>query len=121
MALYLAEGAAGLPVFNPLGLGGIPQLLGPTGGYLLAYPFMAWVAGWIMERGSKTFLRAIAAGVLAEAVLFAGGLSWLYLGTHSLAKAAQFGLYWFLFAEGMKIAAAASLATGWRLLRPDRA
>src|SRR5260370_5435481 len=53
LALYLAEGAAGMPVFNPLGLGGIAQLLGPTGGFLLAYPLVAAVARHIMgfDRG----------------------------------------------------------------------
>src|SRR6476661_7378323 len=43
LALYLAEGAFGMPVFNPLGLGGMAQLLGPTGGYLLAYPLVAFL------------------------------------------------------------------------------
>src|SRR5689334_24202307 len=38
LALYLAEGAAGLPVFNPGGLGGLAQLHGPTGGFLMIYP-----------------------------------------------------------------------------------
>src|SRR5437868_10895050 len=51
LALYLAEGAAGLPVFNPTGPGGIAQLLGPTGGFLMVYPLVAGLAGWIMEHG----------------------------------------------------------------------
>src|SRR5215468_6134616 len=63
LALYLAEGLMGLPVFNPAGPGGIAQLLGPTGGYLLAYPFVAGIAGWLFERGRKTFARAAAAGI----------------------------------------------------------
>ena len=45
MALYLAAGAAGLPVFTPIGAPGIARFFGPTGGYLLAYPAAAWVAG----------------------------------------------------------------------------
>ena len=45
MLLYLAEGASGMPVFSPHGLGGVAQLLGPTGGFLLAYPVVAAVAG----------------------------------------------------------------------------
>src|SRR5437899_199567 len=45
MMLYLIEGAAGLPVFSPAGLGGVAQLLGPTGGFLFAYPAAAYVAG----------------------------------------------------------------------------
>src|SRR6266566_8585266 len=51
LALYLAEGAAGLPVFNPTGPGGIAQLLGPTGGFLMVYPLVAGLAGFLIERG----------------------------------------------------------------------
>ena len=79
LALYLLEGAAGLPVFNPLGPGGIAQLAGLTGGFLMAYPFVAFVAGWIAERGDGSFLRAAFAGFAAEVLLFAGGLSWLFV------------------------------------------
>src|SRR6185369_13647573 len=60
--LYLAAGATGAPVFNPAGPGGVLQLFGVTGGFLLAYPFMAGLAGWIMERGRPTFARAALAG-----------------------------------------------------------
>ena len=113
LALYLAEGAAGLPVFSP-GPGGILQLLGPTGGFLLAYPFVAFLAGYVFERGAKSFVRAAAAGLLAESLLFAGGLTGLYLYTHSLAKAAYFGLYWFIAAETIKVMVAAVVATRFR-------
>jgi hypothetical protein len=47
LVLYLAEGAAGLPVFSPTGPGGLVQLFGFTGGYLLAYPFAAALAGYV--------------------------------------------------------------------------
>jgi biotin transport system substrate-specific component len=113
LALYLMEGAVGLPVFNPTGPGGLAQLLGPTGGFLMVYPFVAFLAGYIFERGAKTFLRAATAGLLAEILLFGGGLTWLYVFTHSLAKAAYFGLYWFLAAEVIKILLAAGVATRW--------
>lgn len=113
LILYLVEGMVGLPVFNA-GPGGIAQLLGLTGGFLLVYPFVAFVAGYIFERGAKSFLRAATAGLLAEILLFAGGLSWLYLFTHSLAKAAYLGLYWFLAAEVIKILFAAAIAIRWR-------
>jgi len=114
LALYLLEGAVGLPVFNPNGAGGLAQLFGVTGGFLLVYPFVAFLAGYIFERGRKTFARATIAGLLAETLLFAGGLSWLYGFTHSLAKAAYWGLYWFLAAEVMKVMFAAAIATRWR-------
>jgi len=114
LALYLAEGAVGLPVFNPTGPGGIAQLLGPTGGFLMVYPFVAFLAGYIFEGGTKSFLRAAIAGFLAEILLFAGGLTWLYIFTHSLAKAAYLGLYWFLAAEVIKVMLAAGIANRWR-------
>lgn len=114
LALYLIEGAAGLPVFNPSGPGGIAQLLGPTGGFLMVYPLVAFVAGFLFERGAKTFLRAAMAGLVAEILLFAGGLTWLYVFTHSLAKAAYLGLYFFVAAEVMKVMFAAAIAVRWR-------
>jgi biotin transport system substrate-specific component len=116
--LYLAEGLMGMPVFSPTGPGGVAQLLGPTGGFLLAYPFVAGIAGWVFERKSeakkKSFARAVLACTLAEIYLFAGGLSWLAILTHSFAQAIRFGLYWFVFAEVIKIMSAAALASGWQ-------
>lgn len=123
MALYLSEGLVGLPVFSPTGPGGLAQLLGPTGGFLIAYPLVAGIAGWIFETNflgsklgaaKKSFPRAAAACVLAEICLFVCGLSWLAILTHSLATAIRFGLYWFVFAEILKIMSAAALATGWQ-------
>jgi biotin transport system substrate-specific component len=116
LLLYLVEGMSGLPVFNPTGPGGIAQLFGVTGGFLLAYPLVAFVAGYLFERGSKTFARAAVAGIVAEAVLFAGGLSWLYVFTNSLAKAVFLGLYWFVAAEVIKVMIAAVVASRWRRL-----
>ncbi len=121
LVLYLAEGAVGMPVFNPMGLGGIAQILGVTGGYLLVYPFVAALAGFIFEQGKKSFVRAAMAGLLAEILLFAGGLSWLYFLTHSLAKAAYFGLYWFVAAEVMKMMLAAAIATRLRSVHATNA
>jgi len=117
LALYLAEGLAGMPVFSPTGPGGLAQLLGPTGGYLIAYPFVAAVAGWMMERGPRTFFRAATAGLLAEILLFVSGISWLVVFTHSFAQALRFGFYWFVFAEIIKVMLASGIATGWRRMR----
>jgi len=111
LVVYLVEGMSGLPVFNPTGPGGVAQLFGVTGGFLLVYPLVAFVVGYVFERGSKTFVRAAVAGIAAEAVLFAGGLTWLYAFTHSLAKAAYFGLYWFIAAEIIKVMIAAAVAS----------
>jgi biotin transport system substrate-specific component len=121
LVVYLAEGLLGMPVFSPAGPGGIAQLLGPTGGFLLAYPFVAGIAGWVFEetilaKGKKNFAGAAAACVLAEIYLFASGLSWLAILTHSIAQAIRFGLYWFVFAEVIKIVSAAALASDWQRL-----
>jgi biotin transport system substrate-specific component len=117
LALYLAEGAAGLPVFNPAGPGGVAQLMGATGGFLMAYPFVALVTGWIYERTPRRFAWAALAGIAGEVVLFAGGLGWLFILTHSLAQALRWGLYWFVFAEVIKIMLASGAASGWNKLK----
>lgn len=114
LALYLAEGAAGLPVFSPVGAPGILRFLGPTAGYLIAYPFVAALAGYLFERGRATFARAALAAIAAEVLLFACGLAWLLVLTHSLQKAFIFGLYWFIFGEVMKVMLAAAAASAWR-------
>jgi biotin transport system substrate-specific component len=123
LALYVAEGLVGMPVFSPTGPGGLAQLLGPTGGFLLSYPLVAGIAGWIFETNflrsklgaaKKSFARAAAACFLAEICLFVCGLSWLAILTHSFATALRFGFYWFVFAEILKIMSAAALASGWQ-------
>ena len=118
LALYLAEGAAGMPVFSPALSGGLAQLLGPTGGYLIAYPFVAALTGYIFERRIPTFARAAWAAIAGEILLFTCGIAQLYIITHSLAKTISFGLYWFVFAEVMKVMFAAGAARGWQGLFP---
>jgi len=119
LSLYLIEGACGLPVFSPAILGsGITHILGPTGGFLMAYPLVALVAGWIYKRKSEhsshRFAWAVLSSVAAELVLFAGGLSWLAVLTHSVSLAIRYGLYWFFFAEVIKVMMAAAIAARWR-------
>jgi biotin transport system substrate-specific component len=118
LSLYLIEGACGMPVFSPAILGsGITHLFGPTGGFLMAYPLVAFVAGWIYEHSSRHFAWAALASVAAEIVLFAGGLSWLAVLTHSVSLALKFGLYWFVFAEVIKVLMAAGVAARWHQQR----
>jgi len=119
LSLYLGEGAFGLPVFRPsIRGGGVAQILGPTGGFLMAYPLVAFVAGWIFERNSehnsRRFGWAALSALAAELVLFAGGLSWLAVLTHSVSLAVKLGLYWFVFAEVIKVLMAAAVAARWR-------
>src|SRR3984957_6568660 len=82
LALYLMEGAVGLPVFSPHGPGGIAQLLGPTGGYLLSYPFAAAMASVLFRRLRRSFLAALAASGLASLLILAAGATWLGLLSH---------------------------------------
>ena len=70
-ALYLAWGAMGLPVFASSGPGSIAQMLGPTGGYLWAYPVIAFLAGWIAERGKPELCAQPVGADRGEIVLFA--------------------------------------------------
>lgn len=113
LLLYLAEGAMGLPVFSG-GAAGVAHLMGPTGGYLIAYPFAAFLAGWIAERGNRNFVRLAVAAVTAEIVVFAGGVGWLALLTHGTTEAMRFALYPFVFAEVAKVMVAAGAMDRWK-------
>src|SRR5271163_1871685 len=83
LALYLMEGAIGLPVFSPHGPGGMAQLLGPTGGYLLSYPFAAATASFLYRHGQRRFPAAIAAAGLASILILATGAAWLGILSHA--------------------------------------
>lgn len=120
LALYLVEGAMGLPVFSPTGAPGLLHLIGPTGGYLIAYPLVAGLTGYIFECGKQSFARAAFAAIAGEIILFVTGISWLYVITGSFAQAISFGLYWFVFAEIMKVLIAAGAVRGWRGIFPRK-
>lgn len=109
MVIYLVAGAAGLPVFAPMGPPGIARLLSPTGGYLLAYPLAAAVAGWLGAGRSLFASRALAAmaGIL---VLYLGGISQLVLLTGNLATAAGLGILPFVAADAVKALVAAAVS-----------
>ncbi len=117
MVLYLVLGAAGLPVFAPMGAPGVMRLVGPTGGYLLAYPVAAFVAGLLVLRlrGFMGRTLSAAAGVL---VLYVGGLAQLALLTGSLTRAALLGVLPFAAADAVKSLVAAAVT---RSPAPDRA
>jgi biotin transport system substrate-specific component len=109
MLLYLAAGAAGLPVFAPMGAPGIARLLGPTGGYLLAYPVAAAVAGWL-GAGRPAFVTRTLAAVAGIAVIYLGGLAQLAILSGSLASAALLGALPFAAADVVKAFAAAAVS-----------
>jgi len=109
MVLYLAAGATGLPVFAPIGPPGLARLLSPTGGYLLAYPLAAAVAGWL-GAGREQFGARLIAAIAGILVLYAGGLAQLAIITGSLASAAVIGVLPFVAADLVKAIVAASLS-----------
>src|SRR5207245_5783788 len=92
LLLYLALGAAGLPVFTPFGVPGLGRLLGPTGGYLLAYPLAAFavgrIAGDAARRGGGQHVVGALAGL---ALIHLGGPAPLRLTTGNLPSAVQLG------------------------------
>lgn len=118
MLLYLAEGASGLPVFSPHGLGGIAQLFGPTGGFLLSYPFAAALSGWIVRKAPTRLSRFTAAAIactLATLVIFAFGAGWLaYLRPAPPTVIFYLAIAPFLPGEIVKIAAAAGIYSALR-------
>ena len=112
MAIYLAMGAAGLPVFSPVpGLPvGIARFMGPTGGYLIAYPVAAWVAGALAGRQSTYFRRFLAA-CAGIAVIFVGGIAQLTIINQSLSRAIDLGITPFVPLDAVKALIAAGIAT----------
>ena len=116
MVLYLGLGAAGLPVFQPIGAPGLARLLGPTGGYLLAYPVAAAVAGWL-GAGRESFASRALAAMAGILVLYVGGIAQLAVLTGSLATAALVGALPFVAADAVKALVAAAIAGRFRLTR----
>jgi biotin transport system substrate-specific component len=116
---YLIEGAVGLPFFAGGG-GGIVRFLGPTGGYLVAFPAAAFITGAFAEHGwDKRYETAIAAMAIGSTIIFLGGWAWYAVLTNTPPVAAfKLAVLPFLLGDVMKIAlAAAVLPTGWALLK----
>ncbi len=111
---YLGMGIAGLPVFAA-GLG-LPALLGPTGGYLLAFPAAAFVAGMLCRpgagRGTTEAVRLVAGLAAASLLILVSGAAWLAVYTGDLAAAMALGIVPFLVGDGIKVSLAALIA--WR-------
>jgi biotin transport system substrate-specific component len=121
MVLYLAQGAMGLPMFTPNGPAGVARLLGPTAGFLFAYPLVAASAGWVvraMRNVGSRFTRGIVAGVVATLILFACGAGWMATLLHLSASATwHMAIAPFLPGEIVKVTAAAGIFSAmqrWR-------
>jgi len=113
MVLYLAEGAIGLPVFSPHGLGGVAQLLGPTAGFLFSYPLAAASAGAVVRTlpaSRSKFPAALLGGVAASFFIFAMGAGWIAHFKHVGAEAVWYlAVAPFLPGEVVKVSAAAGI------------
>jgi biotin transport system substrate-specific component len=114
--LYLAAGIAGLPVFAASGVlpPGPLRLIGPTGGYLLAYPLAAFVAGHLAERGfDRRYLTSVLAMLAGLSVVFLFGVTWLAFfaapAPLGLPLALQSGLYPFVVVDLVKVCVAAAI------------
>ena len=121
LALYLIEGAAGLPVFSPFGLGGLLQLLGPTAGYLFAYPLAAALAGAVrraLQPVAGVFLSSALGATVATVVVLSSGALWL-AHLHHLSPTLTWTLAVlpFLLGASVKIVTAAAMSTATRRLR----
>jgi biotin transport system substrate-specific component len=121
--LYLAAGIAGLPVFaaSPVLPQGMARLLGPTGGYLLSYPFAAFIVGYLAERGfDRRYLTSVAAMSVGLSIVFAFGVAWMAWGAPALGlnTSLRAGFYPFVPADIIKVfVAAAILPVAWKFLR----
>lgn len=120
LALYLVEGAAGLPFFAG-GAGGAARLAGPTGGYLLSYPFAAALVGGLATHGwDRRPLTMLAAMLLGSLVVFTSGAGWL---AHFVGPSRAFtaGVLPFLPGDVVKaLLAAGLLPLGWKWLGAKR-
>jgi biotin transport system substrate-specific component len=105
LVFYLVLGAAGLPVFTPYGLPGIARLLGPTGGYLLAYPVAAFAVGKLAADGAH-WVRLTFAVVTGLVLIHLGGLAQLLILTGSATGALRLGTLPFLIGDLAKVAIA---------------
>jgi biotin transport system substrate-specific component len=121
MVLYLAQGTMGLPMFTPNGPMGVARLLGPTAGFLFAYPLVAASAGWVvreMRNVGSRFTRGVVAGVVATLILFACGAGWMATLLHLSASATwHMAIAPFLPGEIVKVTAAAGIFSAmqrWR-------
>jgi biotin transport system substrate-specific component len=110
VGVYLLLGAVGLPVFSG-GTGGFAHLIGPTGGYLIAYLPAAYLISLLSGAGERSLPRDLLALSLGAVLIFAIGVPWLKASTGmSWQAAAGAGLLPFLPGDALKVVAAAFIS-----------
>ena len=121
LVAYLGQGAMGLPVFAG-GAFGLAPLMGPTAGFLFGFVAMAFVMGWLVERGLNRGFGLFSAALIATALLFVPGVLWLFAITPlDLQGAFMAGAAPFLLGELVKVAIAALIVSGaWAALKSRR-
>ena len=120
LGAYLVEGAIGLPVFapTPIPVGGVAHLFGPTGGYLLCYPFAAALISFLWRRTRRGFTAALLSAAAGDLAILLSGALWLTVFTHAAVQTTfALAVLPFLPGDALKIAAAAALAAGYHRLR----
>jgi biotin transport system substrate-specific component len=125
VALYLAEGAFGLPVFagTPEKGIGLAYMVGPTGGYLAGYLVAAILVGLAVEKGwGRSPFKLFGAMLAADAVIFTLGVAWLGAVVGWDKPLLAWGVTPFLLGDAVKIALAAALIPAlWQLADRFRA
>jgi biotin transport system substrate-specific component len=118
LALYLAEGALGLPFFSG-GASGLSHLTGATAGYLAGFVMAAYVIGLLAERGLERNVRtSLIPFLVGTVVIYIFGVAWLAVMLGSLSKAIAAGLLPFLIGDAIKLVAAAlALPAAWRVVK----
>ena len=118
LVAYLVEGAAGLPVFTPQGPLGILHLMGPDGGFLLAYPFAAFLVSKLRRTLPRTFTFAAVSAAAGAVVYFIGGASWLAVVIHQpMSVAFDLAVWPFVAGDALKVVLAAAIVTGYARFR----
>lgn len=107
--LYLQAVLLGAPL-TASGLGGPAALVGPTAGYLIAFPVAAFAAGWLSRRGRRfRALWRLAGGMAAVVVIHAGGAAWLSGYVGGLERAWALGVVPFIGVDALKVVIASAL------------
>jgi biotin transport system substrate-specific component len=119
MIAYLAEGAAGMPVFSA-GAGGIAAIATASGGYLFGFIIAAYVVGFFAERGADRSRWIVLPMLLGTALIYVPGVIWLHQQFDVVGKpitwetALDYGVWPFIAGDLAKVVAASlAVPAGW--------